>query len=163
MTHILYISSSFCILSFISLFLPSSLLFIVFLKTFHGDEDLLEVIYELCPNIPHMRSEELNLTQSVIVQAWSRYFVTLHGTICLNRVKEFWKYASVSFNGDTVSSSVFGIPITITLSTIVAMIGCTQTGKIMDDYHFNFSFAEKLFTIHDISTLFVPTNPPSYR
>lgn len=98
-------------------------------NSFHGDENLLEVenilevLCELCPNIPRLSSDEHNMNQSIIV-----HHVKFDGPIYPNLVKEFWNHASVKFDGTSVSSNVFGNPITITPATIAATIDYALTG-----------------------------------
>lgn len=127
-------------------------------KTFHADENLLEVLCELRPNVLRLSSNELNMTQSIIVQVWSIFISLLHGPIYRNLVKEFWKYASVKFDGTFVSSNVFGNSDTITHATIVAAIGYAQIGTTVELYRFKYYIFKRLNIIHDTTVLVEPTN-----
>ena len=128
-------------------------------KTFHGNEELLEVLCERRPNVPRLSADELNLSQNFVIQGWSKYLEMLHGPIYPLLVKEFWKNASAKFDGSSVSSIIFGNSITITPATIAAAIGCTQIGTTVEGHRFNNPLIENANTIFDLSVRYQPTNP----
>ena len=132
-------------------------------KTFHSNEELLEVLCERHPNIPSLSTDELNLSQNFVIQGWSKYLEMLHGPIYPLLVKEFWKNASAKFDGSSVSSIVFGNPITITPATIAAVIGCTQTGVTVEGHRFNSPLIENANTIFDLFVWYQPTNLNNFQ
>lgn len=80
------------------------------IKTFHGDEYLLEVICE------KRLSNEVDdgLIMCLENQGWSGYIAILRGPIYPNIMKTFWLYSSISSDGNRLISSISGITFVIT-------------------------------------------------
>ena len=86
------------------------------------------------------------------------YYSLLHGPIYTVLVKEFWKYARISKDGNIIWSEIFRLPIAITLSSIVKATGCVASSVTTDDFQTDLGLVEKFRVLHDVSATYEPTN-----
>ncbi|CAI8593751.1 unnamed protein product [Vicia faba] len=127
--------------------------------TFYGNEETLEIIQEKRPNLPRLKHHGLDLKRSMQLQSWIGYFTLLRDPIFIVLVKEFWKYAKISDDGNTILSEIFRLPIDVTISSIVRVTGCVSSGVTIDEYQSYLSIVERFRVLHDSSVSYEPTNP----
>ena len=126
---------------------------------FHGKVETLEVIQEKQPNIARLKHSGLDIIRSMQIQSWSGYYSMLNGPVFLVLVKEFWKYAKISNDGNTILSEVYRLPITISISSIEKVIKCVSSGVTIDDFQTDLNMVERCRILFDDSTPFEPNNP----
>ena len=131
------------------------------LVTFRGDENLLEVISEEQIELLNLSEREIasSITSIMHYQEWTKYFTMLDKPVYLNLVKDFWKHAHVDCAGCSISSRVFGIPITTTPFTIAIAIGCENIGVTVEYVKSWYIISEQLISLHNTSTSYEPINP----
>ena len=129
-------------------------------KTFCGNEEILEVIVEIRPDFMNLKGTDRDIILGQHIQDWPNYFALLRGPIYPNLIKALWEYALESEDGNSIHSFVFEIPFTITPSSIARAIGCTLAGVTMDEFRLNYTFIESFRDIFNMSFLiFEPNNP----
>ena len=127
--------------------------------TFRGKVDTLEVIREKQPNLARLKNSGLDIVRSMQIQSWSGYYAMLNGLVFPALVKEFWKYARISDDGNSVMSEVYRLPIVISISSIEKVINCVCSGVTIDDFQTDPSMVERCRILFDDSTPFEPNNP----
>ena len=85
------------------------------IRTFQGDENLLEVIKEKRPN--YMFDDGF-INGVIENQGWFGYATMLRGPVYPNLLKNFWLHDFVIPDRNTTHSHIFGVPITITSSSV---------------------------------------------
>lgn len=89
-------------------------------KLFLGDENKVEIICEKRLSCVSVQAINIYLEN----QDWEGYIALSRGPIYPKVVKTLWVYASVSNNGNYITSSIFGIPFVTTQSSIAETIRC---------------------------------------
>ena len=126
---------------------------------FSENQESLEVIQEKRPILARLKYDGLDIVRSMQVQSWFGYYSLLHGPIYPVLVKEFWKNAKISDNGNIIWSKIYDLPIAITISSIVEVTGCIASGLTIDDFQTDLSLIEKFRALQDSSTSLEPTCP----
>ena len=122
--------------------------------TFRGNVETLEVIPKKRPNLARLKHNGLDLVRSMQIQSCSSYYSMLNGPVYPVLVKEFWKYARISDDGNTIWSEVYRLPIAITISSIVKVTKCVSSGVTIDDYQTELGILERCQILFDDSTPF---------
>ena len=131
--------------------------------TFHGKVETLEIIQEKQPNLARLKHSGLDIVRSMQIQSWSGYYAMLNGPVYPVLVKEFWKYARISDDGNTVMSEVYRLPIAISISSIEKAINRVSSGVTIDDFQTDLSIVERCRILFDDSITFEPNNPEKLR
>ena len=122
------------------------------IRTFCGCEEHLEVINEIRPNLISLKEDDVDLSENVNNQKWENYFYLLKGPIFPTLVKEFWKFACISQDGNSIESYLYDFPISVPSSSIAEAIKCAQTGVTVDEFHHDYCLYE------DLREIFHPVN-----
>ena len=83
----------------------------------------------------------------------------LQGPIYPLLVKEFWKYARISEDGNIIWSQIYGLPISVTISSIEKVTECVSEGVTVEDFQTNLGLLEKFKILFDSSAPYEPNNP----
>lgn len=97
--------------------------------------------------------------RSMYLQDWSGYYALLNGPIFTTLVKELWKFARISDDGNTIWSEIYRLPISITISFIKEVTKCASSGATIDHYQSRLSTVESFRILHDSSIPYEPNNP----